>query len=292
MARKVSRGLSELLANVEDVGEVKTGEKDILTVPVEEVYPGADQPRKDFDEQSLKELAQSIKLHGVITPLIVTKTGKGYEIIAGERRFRAAKMAGVAELPIVCREYGEREKREISIIENLQREDLNAIEEAEAIRELMANYGLTQDEAAERLGKSRSGVANTLRLLRLPDSLKKAVKSGLLSAGHGRALLPLEDAAMQISLARKAIKEGWSVRQLERQVRYCLKPETRPTKLTDVVREKLSADMRKFVDDMTEVFATKVRLMGNETKGRIAIDYYTNDDLQRIYDLVESLKNR
>lgn len=291
MAKRVSRGISELLANVEDVREERRpDETKVISVAISKISPDPGQPRKTFNDESLEELALSIKEHGIIQPLIVKKDGNNYLIIAGERRYRAAEKIGLKELPVIVRDFNEQKAREISLIENLQREDLNAIEEAQAIKELMEAYDLTQEEIAKKLGKARPSIANAVRLLNLPESLQDAVKTGVLSAGHARALLSVPDKKTQLELATKAIDEGWSVRQIEKEVKYILKPETRPAKLTEQVKAKMSLEMRRFVDDMTRVFATKVRLMGNETKGRIMIDYYTNEDLQRIYELIDSMK--
>lgn len=290
MAKRVSRGISELLANVEDAREDKaTGEK-IVKLPLSRVFPNPNQPRKTFSEESLDELAQSISEHGIIQPLVVKKSGNDYVIVAGERRYRAAMKCNLKTVPAVIRNLDERSTREISLIENLQREDLNAIEEAEAIKELLTIYKISQEELAKKLGKARPSIANAVRLLHLPDSLKQAVREGALSAGHARALLAISNPIHQLNLAQKAMEEGWSVRQMEKEVKYYLKPETRPTKMSETVRTKLSADMRKFVDDMTYVFATKVKLQGSEQKGRIILEYYTNEDLQRIYETIEKLK--
>lgn len=292
MAKPVKRGLNALLANIEDLtSDVRTEDK-IYSVPLEKLIPNPDQPRKSFNEESLIELAGSIRNHGIIQPLVVKKRADDYIIIAGERRYRAAKMAGLTEVPVIVKEYDESKTREISLIENLQRENLNAIEESEAIRELMDSYGLTQEEVSQKLGKARPSIANTLRLLNLTGEVKELVKKDKLSAGHARALLAVTNPAHQIEMAKKAILEGWSVRETEKQVKYYLKPETRPNKITEKVKEKMSVEMRSFVDDMTRVFATKVRLMGNEQKGRISIDYFSNEDLQRIYEVIETLKRR
>ena len=290
MAKQLKRGLNALLANIEDVrDDVKTEDK-VYKVALEMVEPNPDQPRKSFNNESLIELSQSIRSNGIIQPIVVRKDGEKYVIIAGERRYRASIMAGLKQIPIIIKNYDDLKVKEISLIENLQREDLNAIEEANAIRELMIAHELTQDEIAQKLGKSRPALANTLRLLNLTNEVKELVKSEKLSAGHARALLPVTDPMVQIQMATKAISEGWSVREIEKQVKYYLKPETKPTQLSDKVREKMSVEMREFVNDMTRVFSTKVRLMGNETKGRICIDYFSNDDLQRIYEIIESLK--
>ncbi len=290
MAKQLKRGLGALLANIEDVrDEVKADDK-VYKVAVEMVQPNPDQPRKSFNQESLIELSQSIRSNGIIQPIVVRKDGDKYVIIAGERRYRAALLAELTEVPVIIKNYDDLKVKEISLIENLQREDLNAIEEAEAIRELMTAHGLTQDEIAQKLGKSRPALANTLRLLNLTGEVKELVKSGKLSAGHARALLPVADPMAQIRMATICVSEGWSVREVEKQVKYYLKPETRPVRLSDKVREKMTVEMREFVNDMTRVFSTRVKLMGNETKGRICIDYFSNDDLQRIYEIIESLK--
>lgn len=290
MAKRVSRGISQLLASVEDVREVALSEDKILMLPLSKIFPNPNQPRKNFNQESLKELADSILEHGIIQPLIVKKEKTGYMIIAGERRFRAAAMANLTEVPVIVREMDEKKTHETSLIENLQREDLNAIEEAEAIRELMKSYKLTQEDIAKQLGKARPSIANTLRLLTLTDTVQQMVRENILSAGHARTLVPVNNPIHQIELAQKAVNEGWSVRDMEKKIKYYLNPETEPKKLSDTVREKMSLEMREFVDDMTRVFATKVKLMGNESKGRITIDYYSNDDLQRIYDVIYTLK--
>ncbi len=291
MAKQVKRGLNALLASIEDDREATTSSEDkILSVPIERVMPNPRQPRKAFNEDSLFELSGSIKEHGIIQPLIVKKEGANYIIVAGERRFRAAKIAGLMEIPVIVKEVSQQKAKEISLIENLQREDLNAIEEAEAIRELMDSYNLKQDDVAQKLGKARPSIANTLRLLNLAPEIKELVRNDKLSAGHARAVLSIPKAVDQIEMVKKILANDWSVRETEKQVKYFVKPETRPVKLSEKVKAKMTVEMREFVNDMTRVFATKVKLMGNETKGRITIDYFTNDDLQRIYELIEELK--
>ncbi len=290
MAKPVKRGLNALLADIEDVKQDVMASDKVYNVPVSKIIPNPDQPRKTFNEESLIELADSVRNHGIIQPLVVKKKGGDYVIIAGERRYRAATMVGLTEVPVIIKDYDEAQTREISLIENLQREDLNAIEEAEAVRELMEIYGLTQEEVARKLGKARPSIANSLRLLNLTPEVKSYVKSGKLSAGHARALLAVTNQSAQLELAKRAILDGWSVRETEKQVKYYLKPETKPQQMSEKVKVKVTAEMRGLVDDMTRVFATKVRLIGNEQKGRISIDYYNNEDLVRIYEVIESLK--
>lgn len=289
MGRKIGRGINELLNNVEDVRNIKVDDN-VLKAEIDNIIPDPNQPRKTFKEDALRELSESIREHGIIQPIIVRKEGNKYIIIAGERRYKAAKMANLYEVPIIVRDVDDKQKKEISLIENLQREDLNAIEEGEAIKELMVNYNLTQEEIAARLGKARPSITNTLRLLNLTSDVKQLVKNGLLSAGHARALVAVTNPVHQIEMGVKTVNEGWSVRELEKHVKYYLKPETAPKRLSKERKEQLTLELKGFVEDMTKVFSTKVRIMGNESKGRISIDYYTREDLERIYELIEKMK--
>lgn len=238
------------------------------------------QPRKNFDEKALKELAHSIKQHGIIQPLVLRKMGERYQIVAGERRFRASKMAGLKKVPAIVKEFSEREVSEIAIIENLQREDLNPIESAKAIQSLIDSYNLTQETVADRIGKSRSAVANTLRLLTLPDEIISLVEQSKLSAGHARTLLAVEDPKKQVELALFCVQKKISVRDLETMVKNLNKPAKEKQKPVQ------SLELKAFVEDLNKKFATKVSVIGNDKKGRIYIDYYTSADLQRIYDIM------
>lgn len=251
------------------------------------IFANPNQPRKNFDEQALRELSDSIKKHGVIMPIVVNDNGDGtYMIIAGERRFRATKLAGLKTIPVVIRKYTEREIKEISLIENLQREDLNPIEAAVAMKQLMVDYKLTQDELAERIGKSRPAIANTLRLLTLTPEVIMMVSEGKLSAGHARTLVPLA-AEDQVQFAKDAIKSASSVRELEKKVRaFNIPPE-----LLDERKKKkralASIELKDLVERMRFAFRTKVSLIGNDKKGRIYIDYYSRDDLDRIAEILD-----
>lgn len=302
MAKKEERGLgrsfAQLLKDTDGAYGNVYENREIFTYTEEErrnaedmsldkIYANPNQPRKNFDEQALRELSDSIKKHGVIMPIVVNDDGSGrYMIIAGERRYRATKLAGLKEIPVVIRKYDSREIKEISLIENLQREDLNPIEAASAMKQLMVEYKLTQDELAERIGKSRPAIANTLRLLSLTPEVMQMVAEGKLSAGHARTLVPLagED---QLSFASDAIKSGMSVRELEKKVRaYNLPPE-----LLEEKRKKkrtfTSIELKNLVDRMRFAFRTKVGLIGNDQKGRIYIDYYSRDDLDRISEILD-----
>lgn len=299
MAKKIGKGLADLLANIEDetieetkaVDVVENTSTSVYELEISKIFPNPDQPRKFFGETEQSELAQSIKVHGILQPLILVKRGDKYMIVAGERRYRAAKKLGLEKVPAIVKQFDESMIREVSLIENLQRENLNAIEEAEALRELMSINGYTQEQLAERIGKARSSVANSLRLLQLDDEVKSLVRQNRLSAGHARTLIPITTKEDQIDYAYNAADGGMSVRDLEKKVRYYLNPELKPKRISAADKARLTLEMRNLVDDMKRVFRTKVKLVGNDKKGRIVIDYFNSDDLQRIFELVEHLKD-
>lgn len=294
--RGLGKGLSALFTDTEeDFGkssiffneeEAAKGES-VSEIEMSRIYANPNQPRKAFDETALKELSQSIKKHGVIMPIIVNKDGDRYMIIAGERRYRAATMAKLTTIPAIVKSYSERQIKEISLIENLQREDLNPIEAATAMKALMDDYGITQEDLADRLGKSRPAIANTLRLLSLAPEVVKLVESGKLSAGHARALVSVP-AIDQKKMADTSIKDGWSVREMEKRVKeYFIPPEEKAKRKEKMA---LSAELKELIVDMQRVFGTKVNAIGNDHKGRIYIDYYTRDDLDRLGEMLEILK--
>ena len=260
--------------------------KGVEEMDIELIIPNPEQPRKNFDEYLLNELAISIKRYGVIQPITVVKNGLKYIIIAGERRYRPCKIAGLKKIPVIVKDYTEKECKEIALIENLQREDLNPIEEAVAFRKLIDEYNLSQEELANNLGKSRPAIANSLRLLTLHPQVQKLVVDGRLSAGHARCLVSIKDYDAQIKYANAAADKKISVRELEMMVNAYLNPNKETPKKTI----KLTQELKEFVNDMQRIFATKVKIVGNEEKGRIYMDYYTKDDLQRIYELIDSLK--
>lgn len=291
----LGKGLSALfLETEEDYGKSLLFEEDesqtssgVTEVEISSIFANPNQPRKVFDPTALNELADSISKHGVLSPIIVNKSGDRYMIIAGERRFRASKIAGLTTVPVIIKTYNERQIKEISLIENLQREDLNPIEAANAMKALMDDYGLTQEDLADRIGKSRPAIANTLRLLNLAPEVLKLVEENSLSAGHARTLvsLPKEE---QIKFAKSTIKDGLSVREVEKRVKeYFLPPEEKEKKK---IRTELSSELKELIGDMQRVLGTKVNAIGNDNKGRIYIDYYTRDDLDRLSDLIEYLK--
>lgn len=261
----------------------------VTEIDVFKIIPNPNQPRKHFDEEALQELASSIKLHGVIQPLVVNKSDNDqYLIIAGERRWRASKMAGLEKVPVVVKNYTEKQVQEISIIENLQREDLNPIEAARAIKQLMDEYHLTQEVVSDRIGKSRSSVANTLRLLTLYPDVIKMIEDGKLSSGHARSLVVVDDTTQQIKLAKQASDGKMSVRELEKAVKNYLNPQKSSS---NKVQEQ-SLELKELINEMQRVFATKVSAIGNDNKGRIYIDYYSRDDLDRLSDIIELIKKK
>ncbi len=297
--RGLGKGLSALFSETEeDYGKSllfdeeeppKAKGEGVTEVEIGLVFANPNQPRKVFDETALKELSDSIAKHGVIMPIIVNKSGDKFMIIAGERRFRASKLAGLTKVPVIVKNYNERQIKEISLIENLQREDLNPIEAATAMRSLMDDYGLTQEDLADRIGKSRPAIANTLRLLTLSPEVIKLVANGALSAGHARALITVPDTD-QIKIANIAVKEGSSVRDIEQKVKdYFTPPEEKVKKKEKV---ELSAELKELIATMQRVFGTKVNAIGNDKKGRIYIDYYTRDDLDRLSEILEYAQNK
>lgn len=292
MAKRVlGRGIDALIQQVDEDKVGDTG--DVTTVDLRNIQPNPNQPRKDFDEDSLKELAESIRQQGIIQPIIVEKVFDSYTIIAGERRFRAAKIAGLSEVPVIVRSFSEEEKLEIALIENVQREDLNPIEEAYAYKELMERNNLSQESLAQKIGKKRSTVANAVRLLKLPEDMQESIVSGELSAGHARAILSLVNPADQRILYNRIVMDALSVREAERQaagfnrgIRSSEKQKQRDkTDLPKIQSPEVQEIEQRFLD----VLGTKVTLKGNLQRGKIEISYYSKEDLERIYDLLISM---
>ena len=266
-------------------GDAALESEDFIHLPISKVESNADQPRKRFEETALSELSDSIREHGVISPLTVRKLDSGYyQIIAGERRWRAARMAGLVEVPCRIVEADDRKVMEIALIENLQREDLNPLEEAEGYKTLVNEFGLTQEEAAKRVGKSRPAVANAMRLLGLPVEIKEFLEQGVLSAGHARAILQKKTEKEQIALAEKVIKDGLSVRETE--VRANKKEKTEKP-----APPKPFVDYTEEVENrLTKSLGRKVKIVAGRKKGRLEIDYYDLDDLDVVIRALESLR--
>lgn len=265
---------------------VEQSENKISELDITTVYPNPDQPRKAFNDEALRELSESIEKHGIIQPITVNKTENGYMIVAGERRYRASLLAGRRTIPAIIKSYDDRQVKEIALLENLQREDLNPIEEASAIKRLMDEFDLTQDDVAERLGKSRSAIANSLRLLNLSPEVTRLVSQNKLSAGHARSLVTLPF-VKQSALARKAVAEGWSVREIEKAVRNFNAPTE---KRREKPEQKQSPELRELVERLQRDLGTKVAAIGNDNKGRLYIDYFTRDDLNRISEILDYIE--
>ena len=299
MAKKIQRGLGrglgallgeDVVAEAQEEAQVQAAQPTepvdaVRMLPIGQIDPNREQPRRSFDEDALKELAASIEAVGVLQPIIVAPSGDRYTIIAGERRYRASRLAGLSEIPAIVRDWDSQKRLEAALIENLQRDDLNPVEEAMGVRRLMDEAGLTQEKAAERLGKSRPAVANLLRLLTLPDSVKALLAEGKLSAGHARALVTV-DPRRQVQLANLTVQQGWSVRQLERICAQPVKPEVpKPRRPKD-------AQIGELENMARELFGTRVRLDGTTDSGRITLFYYNSDDLQRIWDVMEMAREK
>lgn len=278
----LGRGLDVLIpgASTDVKSEVKV--KETTTLKLSQIEPNRKQPRKKFDEEALAELASSIKQYGVIEPIVVCKRDDYYEIVAGERRWRAAKKAGLKEIPVVLKEYSEKEIAEISLIENIQREDLNPVEEAKAYKILIDEYKLTQEGLAERVSKSRSAITNALRLLKLHDKVQKMLVDGKITAGHARALLAIEDKDTQLMIAQKIVDEGLSVRQTEDLVKAVNTPV--PERKPKIRNNTAYKDLER---KLTEVMGTKVRIrQSEEGKGKVEISYYSEEQLDTIYKVI------
>jgi ParB family chromosome partitioning protein len=288
---RLGRGLDALLpADEADTEKSSPGKNRVeLSIPLNRIKANPDQPRKRFDETELGELAASIKRHGIIQPIIVDEDGGAYIIVAGERRARAAALAGLEEVPVVIRRYSDRQRLEIALVENIHRANLNPIEEAAAYRELMEHSGLSQDEAAERVGKNRSTVANALRLLKLPPPVKEALVEGSLSAGHARTILSLSGAAAQEKFFAEILEKRLSVRQAEdRAAEISGKPKanSNASAKEDKGAKKKEPNLAAMEDRFIEKLGTRVAIKGTLKKGRVEIDYYSMDDLDRLYHLL------
>lgn len=300
MKRGLGKGLEELLAiydtespskepvetapkfenTTNPVDRYTQSQGDVSKISLSKVYPNPNQPRKNFDKESLNELADSIRIHGLIQPIIVNKMDDGYLIIAGERRYRACKMAGLTEIDAIVKNYSERQIAEISIIENLQREDLNPIEIARCIQKLMQEYRITQEDVASRLGKSRSAIANYVRLLGLYPDVIEMVENGKVPLGHAKCLVSITDYPTQLMLAKKVAQNKLTVRALEKEIDILTNGERKRKRYTG------SLEMDNFIDMLQKKLGTRASYIGNERKGRIYIDYYSQDDLDRIYDVL------
>ncbi|WP_138204195.1 ParB/RepB/Spo0J family partition protein [Haloimpatiens lingqiaonensis] len=279
----LGKGLGALIPEQDSPEEQK--KDDVLRIPLNLIKANKKQPRKSFDGDKIMELAQSIKQYGIIQPLVLKKEGESYTIIAGERRWRAAKVVGIKEVPAVVMNMPENEVLEVSLIENIQREDLNPIEEAKAYKRLIEEFKLTQNDISSRIGKSRTAIANCMRLLNLDERVQQYLIDEVISEGHGRALLPIEDKDIQYSLAQKIIDENLSVREVEKLIRNASKIKN------EAEKEKEELESNPYYEDIKNTlegyFGTKVFIKNNKNKkGKIEIEYYSEEDLQRIIDIL------
>ncbi|MFF0830300.1 ParB/RepB/Spo0J family partition protein [Brevibacillus sp. NPDC003359] len=277
MSRGLGKGLNALITS----NLIEEGEQ-VKEVSINEIRPNPYQPRKEFEQSAIDELAQSIKEHGIIQPLIVRKSIKGYELVAGERRLRAAKVAGLKEVPVVVKAYTDQQLMEIALIENLQRENLNPLEEAEAYDKLISHHAYTQEQLAQKIGKSRPHVANMLRLLQLPEKIRKMVSAAELSMGHSRALLGVTDKKVQQQLANDVVEKGLSVRQLEELVKQ-LNVSRETKKKKPAKNEPVLIEME---ERLRSRFGTSVKIKKGSKRGKIEIDFYSQEDLERIIDML------
>lgn len=291
----LGRGLDALFADVPVTApeEEKKDEEGIADIPAEdrvnyigihEIMPNVNQPRKTFPEEKIEELADSIREHGIIQPIVVRKKQKGYEIVAGERRWRAAMKAGLSEVPCLLRELSDEQNMLIAIIENMQREDLNPIEEAEGLHQMISTFGLTQEEVSKSVGKSRPYITNSIRLLKLPDYIRLKVSEGELTAGHGRTLITVEDGNLQRQLCDKIIEEGLSVRQTEKLVSELGKaPKKKP------LQKQKNPDTLRVEEELKTILGTKVSIVEKGKKGKIEIECFSRDELNRLIELLKKL---
>lgn len=287
-ARGLGKGLDALIpAGDKKITKEENTKGAETVVKITKVEPNRSQPRKNFDEDALQELADSIKQFGLLQPILVQDKGEYYEIIAGERRWRAAKLAGLKEVPVIIRNYSSQEIVEISLIENIQREDLNPIEEAQAYKRLLTEFNLKQDEVAERVSKSRTAVTNSMRLLKLCDGVQQMIIDDMLSTGHARALIPIEDPELQLQLAQRIFDEKLSVREVEKLVKSILKPaEEKPKK--EEIAQSLMYIYQNIENKLKDKLSRKVAISpkGKNGSGKIEIEFYSNDDLEKLIEIL------
>lgn len=297
----LGRGLDALFADVpvkEPVGSVSERKAGLDTkgtaievngdsvkyIKIHDIMPNVNQPRKTFNEEKIEELAASIKEHGIIQPIVVRKHKSGYEIVAGERRWRAAMKAELNSVPCLIRELDDEQNMLIAIIENMQREDLNPIEEAEGLKQMTETFGMTQEQVSKSVGKSRPYITNSMRLLKLPEYIRKSISEGELTAGHGRALITVSDEEKREKLWKKIIREDLSVREAEKLV----SSEGKEKKKTPLKKRK-SPDVTRVEEELKTVLGTKISINGNTNKGKIEIDFYSRDELERLIEMLKSL---
>lgn len=290
--RGLGTGLEALFSNSEiDMGKISEGnleeteEKGIALIDINDIKPNEKQPRKNFDEAKLDELANSIKEHGLIQPVILRKASRGYEIVAGERRWRACRKAGFKEIPSIIKELTDEENMLVAIIENMQREDLDPIEEAEGLNQMIDTFGLTQEEVSKSVGKSRPYITNALRLLKLPEEVRNFLSQGKLSVGHARAIAGVTDSSRQIELAQYTVEHELSVREIEKLIKEGnLQKNKAPRR-----KAEKSPDVKQVEEDLKQIMGTKVTLSQKGKKGRIEIEYYSKEELERLIGMLKTI---
>jgi len=281
MKKGLGKGLEALISSTDALEDARNS---VTELRINQVEPNSEQPRKVFDQEKLEALAESIKNHGVVQPIIVKREGPYYKIVAGERRWRAAKLAGLKTIPVIIKDITSRVVMEIALIENLQREDLNPIEEAEAYQKLIEEYSITQEEVAKIVGKSRAAIANTVRLLTLTDEIKEMLSDGRLTSGHARTLITIPDPQRQNQLAKTIVEKNLTVRESEK----LAASESRQKKKTEKEKivSKESIEMAELAEKLMAVYGTKINLVKNKEKGKIVFEFYSNDELDRIIEML------
>jgi ParB family chromosome partitioning protein len=290
--RGLGKGLEALFNDVEinahESGNPSENQEGILFLDINDIKPNSQQPRKSFPEEKIEELARSIETHGIIQPIMVRPSGEGYEIVAGERRWRAARRASLKQVPCIIRELSEEQNMLISIIENMQREDLNPMEEAEALNQMITKYGLTQEEVSKSVGKSRPYITNALRLLKLPEEIRELVMNGELTSGHARAIVGVKEEKNQIHLAKKVVKEGLSVRETEALANQ--ENEGHDKKKTKPKSRAKNREITDMEEELKTALGTKVAISHGTRRGKIEIEYYSREELERLLEMLLSLK--
>lgn len=290
-SRGLGKGLEALFEDIEisigaEKAETAGGNDRVLFIDIHKIKPNTNQPRKYFDPEKIEELALSIEKHGVIQPILVRESESGFEIVAGERRFRAARKAGLKVVPCIVRELNDEQNMLIALIENMQREDLNPIEEARGISNIISTYGLTQEEVSKSVGKSRPYIANSLRLLKLADEVQELLAAGKLTGGHGRALAGIRDPKKQNELALQCVSSGWSVREIEDRLRNS-------GKITNRIKGRSAARSSEIIaaeEELKQILGTKVRIAHSIKKGKIEINYFSREELERLLELLKTLR--
>lgn len=283
--KALGRGLEALFT---DININENNNKELISLDINEIFPNPNQPRKLFDSEKIDELAESIKAHGIIQPIIVKAVNSGYEIIAGERRWRAARKAGLKEVPCIIKDIDEQSHMLFAIIENLQREDLNPIEEAKAFDSMLKEYNMTQEDIAKSVGKSRPYIANTLRLLKLSEEIQLLILENKITSGHARALINIEDKQKQKALALEIIEKGLNVRQIEKAVE---ENKTKGSKKNKGEKRKTDPQIINIQEDLKRIFGTKVTINHRNKKGTVEIEYYSQEELERLIEMFKVLEN-